>query len=116
ERRLVEGGAPVAARPPAGTGAAAGEHSLSWNQRSLWFLHRLDPGSSAYNIGGAARIGPIGPEALGRALQGLVDRHPMLRATFADTPAGPVQWVAERADAAFEIVDGDGWSDAEVRE
>ncbi len=109
-----EATAAMGVQPPAGTGKAAGEHPLSWNQRSLWFLHRLAPESSAYNIAGAARLGPVSAEALGRALQGLVDRHPMLRATFADTPSGPVQRVAERGEAAFEVVDAAGWSDAEV--
>ncbi|HYX23335.1 MAG TPA: amino acid adenylation domain-containing protein, partial [Thermoanaerobaculia bacterium] len=90
------------------------EHPLSWNQRSLWFLHRLAPQSSAYNIAGAARLGPVSSAVLGHALQALVDRHPMLRATFADTLRGPVQRVAERAEAAFAIVDATGWSDAEV--
>ncbi|MBW8873687.1 MAG: amino acid adenylation domain-containing protein [Acidobacteria bacterium] len=122
ERRVAGGeatAAMAAMQLPSGTGEAAGEHPLSWNQRSLWFLHRLAPESSAYNIAGAARLGlgPISSEAsaaLGRALQGLVDRHPMLRATFADTLRGPVQRVAERAEAAFETVDATGWSDAEV--
>ncbi|HKH48755.1 MAG TPA: amino acid adenylation domain-containing protein, partial [Thermoanaerobaculia bacterium] len=90
------------------------EHPLSWNQRSLWFLHRLAPESSAYNIAGAARLEGVSSEALGRALQELVDRHPMLRATFADTPGGPVQRVAERAVAAYEVVEATGWSDSEV--
>ncbi|HEX4959260.1 MAG TPA: amino acid adenylation domain-containing protein [Thermoanaerobaculia bacterium] len=95
--------------------SAAGEHPLSWNQRSLWFLHRLAPESSAYDIAGVARLGSISSEALGRALQGLVDRHPMLHTTFAETPEGPVQRVAERGEAAFGIVDAAGWSDAEVQ-
>ncbi len=100
---------------PPESGEAAGEHPLSWNQRSLWFLHRLAPESSAYNIAGAARLSPVSPAALGRALQALVDRHPMLRATFADTPGGPVQQVGERGTAGFETVDATGWSDAEVQ-
>ena len=95
--------------------SAAGEHPLSWNQRSLWFLNRLAPESSAYNIAGAARIESVSSEALGRALQALVDRHPMLRATFTETPEGPVQRVAERGEAAFEVVDAAGWSDEEVQ-
>ncbi len=99
---------------PGEEGEQPGEHPLSWNQRSLWFLHCLAPESSAYNIAGAARLGSVSSQALGRALQGLVDRHPMLRATFAETPGGPVQRVAERGEAAFEIVDAAGWSDAEV--
>src|SRR5215203_2070576 len=114
ERRMAGAEAPVAAQLSPEAGEAAGEHPLSWNQRSLWFLHRLAPESSAYNLAGAARLGLVSSEALGRALQGLVDRHPMLRATFADTPVGPVQRVAERAAAGFETVDATGWSDAEV--
>jgi amino acid adenylation domain-containing protein/non-ribosomal peptide synthase protein (TIGR01720 family) len=38
----------------------------------------------------------------------------MLRATFAETPGGPVQRVAERGEAAFEVMDAAGWSDEEV--
>ncbi len=113
-RRVAGGETMAAMQLPPGTGEAVGEHALSWNQRSLWFLHRLAPESSAYNIAGAARLGPVSSEALNRALQGLVDRHPMLRATFADTPEGPVQRVGERGVAGFEAVDADGWSDAEV--
>jgi len=100
---------------PGEEGEQPGEHPLSWNQRSLWFLNRLAPESSAYNIAGAARIESVSSEALGRALQGLVDRHLMLRATFTETPEGPVQRVAERGEAAFEVVDAAGWSDEEVR-
>ncbi|HKV08468.1 MAG TPA: amino acid adenylation domain-containing protein, partial [Thermoanaerobaculia bacterium] len=108
----VAGGNVVVAPLSLETGEAVGEHPLSWNQRSLWFLHRLAPESPAYNIAGAARLESASPEALERAFQALVDRHPMLRATFAE---GPVQRVAERADAAFEVVDAAGWSDAEVQ-
>ncbi|HSF39029.1 MAG TPA: condensation domain-containing protein, partial [Thermoanaerobaculia bacterium] len=116
EQRVAALAAPWAAAPEpvAGAGAVAGEPPLSFNQRSLWFLYRLAPESPAYNIAGAARLHGADAAALGRALQGLVDRHPMLRATFADTPDGPVQSVAERAEAAFEIVDATGWSDATV--
>jgi amino acid adenylation domain-containing protein/non-ribosomal peptide synthase protein (TIGR01720 family) len=106
----------IEALPETGA-AAAGEHPLSWNQRSLWFLHRLAPEGAAYNLAGAARLGAVSAEtseALGRALQALVERHPMLRATFEDGPDGPVQRVAARGEAAFAVVAADGWSDAEV--
>ncbi len=96
-------------------GPAAGEHPLSWGQRSLWFLHRLAPESAAYNIAGAARLAPgTDRAALARALQLLVDRHPGLRATFAATPEGPVQRIAERADVALLQEDARGWSEEEL--
>ncbi|HSU81101.1 MAG TPA: amino acid adenylation domain-containing protein, partial [Thermoanaerobaculia bacterium] len=96
-------------------GPAAGEHPLSWGQRSLWFLHRLAPESAAYNIAGAALLAPgTGRAALARALQLLVDRHPGLRATFAATPEGPVQRIPERADVALIQEDARGWSEGEL--
>ena len=96
-------------------GPAAGEHPLSWGQRSLWFLHRLAPESAAYNIAGAARLAPgTDRAALARALQLLVDRHPGLRATFASTPEGAVQRIAERADVALLREDARGWSEEEL--
>ena len=51
------------------------------------------PESPAYNIAGAARLrpSPADPESLGRAFQKLMDRHPMLCATFADTAEGPAR-------------------------
>jgi amino acid adenylation domain-containing protein/non-ribosomal peptide synthase protein (TIGR01720 family) len=114
ERRVAGGEARPKTQVFPAAGEAAGEHPLSWNQRSLWFLNRLAPEDSAYNLAGAARLGPIDQGALGRAIQALVDRHPMLRATFADTPGGPVQRIAQRAAVGFVAVDATGWSDAEV--
>ncbi len=97
-------------------GPGAGEFPLSWGQRSIWILHRLAPESAAYNIAGAARIVEgADPDRLRRALQSLVDRHPGLRATFASTPAGPVQRIPEGAAAAFLWEDARGWSEEELR-
>ncbi|HSF39893.1 MAG TPA: amino acid adenylation domain-containing protein, partial [Thermoanaerobaculia bacterium] len=96
-------------------GAETGEHPLSWGQRSLWFLYRLAPESAAYNIAGAARLVGVDAEALHRALAGLVDRHPALRATFSAVSGEPVQRIAGRAEAAFTRVDAAGWSGEEVR-
>ena len=53
---------------------------LSHNQQAMWFLHRTDPESAAYNVGVALRVrSHVDTVALRRALQALVDRHPMLR-------------------------------------
>ncbi|HSF40408.1 MAG TPA: amino acid adenylation domain-containing protein, partial [Thermoanaerobaculia bacterium] len=106
----------VSSRAPVGPrrlpGPEAGEHPLSWGQRSLWFLNRLAPQSAAYNLAGAARLpGVVDPEALRRALQTLVDRHAVLRTTYADGKAGPVQRVAEREAVTFVHEEAAGWSE-----
>ncbi|HSF41305.1 MAG TPA: non-ribosomal peptide synthase/polyketide synthase [Thermoanaerobaculia bacterium] len=97
-------------------GPETGEHPLSWGQRSLWFLDRLAPESAAYVIAGAARIlGDLDAKTLRRAVQGLVDRHPVLRATFAAVSGEPVLRVAAQAEAGFVHLDASGWSAEEVR-
>ncbi len=113
------------ARPGEGEPSSSGPsealpvHLLSWNQRSLWFLHRLAPESAAYHIAGAARvIGNVGadPERLRRALQALVDRHAILRTTYGEGAEGPVQRVAPREEVAFVCADASAWSDEELRQ
>jgi amino acid adenylation domain-containing protein len=74
--------------------AAAEEHPLSYGQRSLWFVHKLAPASAAYTIVYAGRIsGELDVPALQRAAQELVDRHPMLRTSYAERDGQPVQLV-----------------------
>ncbi|MEO6792572.1 MAG: amino acid adenylation domain-containing protein, partial [Mycobacterium sp.] len=71
--------------------SAASEHQLSYGQRSLWFMHRLAPDSAAYTVAYAGRIGgQLDAAALERATQALVDRHPMLRTTYAERDGQPI--------------------------
>ena len=60
----------------------SGHELLSPGERALWFLHRLAPGSAAYNLAGAIRIAGFDAAALRRAVLRLVERHPALRTTF----------------------------------
>ncbi len=73
---------------------SATEHPLSYGQRSLWFVHKLAPESAAYTVVYAGRIsGELDAPALERAVQALVDRHPMLRTTYTERDGQPVQLV-----------------------
>jgi amino acid adenylation domain-containing protein len=75
----------------------ASVHPLSYGQRSLWFLHQLAPGSPAYTITYAGRIsGDLDVSALERAAQALVERHAILRTTYAVRDGQPVQLVHPR--------------------
>ena len=77
--------------------ASASAHPVSYGQRSMWFLHHLAPGSPAYTITYAGRIsGDLDVPALERAAQALVDRHAMLRTTYAVRDGQPVQLVHPR--------------------
>jgi amino acid adenylation domain-containing protein len=69
-----------------------GDLPLSFAQERLWFLHQLDPGSSAYNLSAAFRLrGTLDTEALAGGFAGLVRRHESLRTAFHSGEQGPVQ-------------------------
>jgi hypothetical protein len=53
-------------------------------------------------------------EALHRALQRLVDRHPALRTVFAEVDGEPVQRVRETAEVWFRVEDASAWTEDEI--
>ncbi len=88
---------------PRGTG---GPVPLSFAQQRLWFIDRMEPGSSAYNLPSALRLrGPLDAAVLRRTLAGVVRRHESLRTVFADAADGPVQVVLPFAGAALPAAD-----------
>ncbi len=106
------GAATLAAVPdlPAAADEEA-EHPLSHGQRALWFLHQLDPGSSAYNVPGAITLeGELDAEALRRAFQGLVRRHAGLRSTFAAPLGEPAQRIHPELEIPFTQESAARWS------
>src|SRR6185312_3440815 len=82
---------------------------LSYAQRRLWFLHRLEPGSPAYNVPGALRLrGPLKPEALAGALSEIARRHESLRTVFREVSPGspePLQVILDPAPVAMPSID-----------
>ncbi|HEX6715815.1 MAG TPA: amino acid adenylation domain-containing protein, partial [Pyrinomonadaceae bacterium] len=69
-----------------------GELSLSFAQERLWFLHRMEPESSAYNLFTGIRLyGPLNVAALEQTLQEVVRRHEILRTTFETVDGRPRQ-------------------------
>ncbi|WP_304452764.1 non-ribosomal peptide synthetase [Nocardiopsis sp. YSL2] len=76
--RMGRAGAPT---PPAG--AEGGYDGLSFGQERMWFLHVMDPDSSAYNITNVVRlVGRIDTDALVGACGDLVERHPELGVSY----------------------------------
>src|SRR6476620_3222498 len=68
---------------------------LSFAQQRLWFLHQLDPQSSAYNTPAALRLsGQLDIPALERTLNEIIRRHEVLRTTFDALDGEPVQLIA----------------------
>ncbi|HLL53261.1 MAG TPA: amino acid adenylation domain-containing protein, partial [Myxococcaceae bacterium] len=107
EVALGGGAAEQEAIPKASRGAAL---PLSFAQQRLWFLDRLEPGSTAYNMPLAARLeGALDEAALERALRGVVARHQALRTTFHAGAGGePEQRVHEDVEVRLERVAVEG--------
>ncbi|MCF2150416.1 Non-ribosomal peptide synthetase [Desmonostoc muscorum LEGE 12446] len=79
-------------------------YPLSHGQQALWFLYQLAPNSAAYNATYAARlVTNLDIPALKQAAQTLVERHPVLRTTFANIDGELVQTVHENQQVDFSI-------------
>jgi amino acid adenylation domain-containing protein len=91
---------------------------LSFAQQRLWFLHQMEPQSSAYNLRGAVRLrGALDVGALEWAVVQTVRRHESLRTVFRARVGVAEQVVleAERSGVGVEVVDLSGLA-GEARE
>jgi amino acid adenylation domain-containing protein len=87
------------------------EFPLSRGQRALWFLYQLAPESTAYNLFYAARIHSVlDISALQRATRALMQRHPILTATYTVQNGEPVQHFHPQHPVPFEVIDASTWS------
>jgi amino acid adenylation domain-containing protein len=65
-------------------------------QRAIWTLQRMTPSLEVFRGGYAATAeGPLDPQVLARAVEGLVERHETLRTTFAASAGEVRQCVQE---------------------
>ena len=79
---------------------------LSFAQERLWFIDRMQPGLSAYNMPLALRIsGATSPAVFAALLGEVVRRHEVLRTTFREVDGQPVQAIAPAGRWTLPLVD-----------
>ncbi|MGH2389234.1 MAG: condensation domain-containing protein, partial [Chloroflexota bacterium] len=87
-------------------GGAKSIAPTSPSQRRLWFLEQFTPYSAAYNIAFSLRFhGPLNVDALKRSIGALVERHAVLRTTFAAEDGQPIQVIASTLSLPLPLFD-----------
>ncbi|WP_089104740.1 non-ribosomal peptide synthetase [Streptomyces hyaluromycini] len=78
---------------------------LSFAQRRLWFVGRLEGAGAAYNVPLVLRVsGGLDRGALGRAVADVVGRHESLRTVFEEVGGEPFQRVVPVGEAVPSVV------------
>jgi amino acid adenylation domain-containing protein len=79
---------------------------LSFAQQRLWFLDRIEPNSSSYNIPEAVRLtGFLDVQILQQALDAIVSHHETIRTNYLTVDDNPIQVIHPPAPLQLEIVD-----------
>lgn len=82
------------------------ELPLSFSQERMWFIHQLDPQSTAYSVVGAVRLkGKFVLTAMEQSLHELIKRHESLRTNFPAIDGRPIQRIAPSLELPIKQFD-----------
>jgi amino acid adenylation domain-containing protein len=114
QRHLLDKATGLATSPAVTRRPDGASWPLSFAQERLWFLSQLAPASHVYNIAAVYRLrGPLDLVALRRALEAIVDRHEVLRATCAVSAGSPLQVITPLRGLELPLVDLTAWPETE---
>ncbi len=102
--------------PFTATGEMPEVFPLSEGQKALWFLNRLAPESSAYNLVFSGKFRPLlDIVAMKKAFALLFERHPLMDTTFMTKGGEPVQVVHKGRTIDFREHDCSNLDDEELK-
>ncbi len=79
---------------------------LSFAQQRLWFIDRLEPNKSFYNIPEAIRFkGNLNVDILQQSLDAIVSHHEILRTNYIEADGNPIQIISEPHSVTLKIID-----------
>ncbi len=82
---------------------------MSFAQKRLWFMHQMEPDSPFYNIPFAIRLKShsekLNIEVLREALNNIIARHEVLRATFVTDRNEPIQRISPSLELDLNVTD-----------
>ncbi len=95
----------------------AEQYPLSYVQKAFWFLHQMNPMSSAYVASAALTLrGAINLSAMHKAFTLVCLRHQALRTRFVLNEDGPWQQIESSPTSALTVIDATLWTDATLIE
>src|SRR5262249_11407253 len=113
EGLTTEGQAP----PPIASWKRGARLPLSFGQQRLWFINRLEPGSSSYNVPAALRLtGRLEIRALAGSFAEIVQRHEVLRTVFVLQDGELEQRICGTGQVPLPVVDLSGLEEREQDE
>jgi amino acid adenylation domain-containing protein len=110
-RRLMERRMAAARSRTIGPRESDGPAPLSYAQELLWLLSQVFEDGIAYNAPGSFQLeGPLDLQLLARALEGLTERHSILRTTYRLIGGTPMQIIGAVEPVEINLVDLAGLS------
>lgn len=99
------------------TGELPDVFPLSEGQKALWFLNRLAPDSSAYNLNFSGKFRPLlDIDAMKTAFSLLFERHPLIDVTFTTKDGEPMQVVHKGRTVDFREHDCTDLNEEELKQ
>lgn len=82
------------------------DYAVSYSQRRMWLLNQMVASSTAYHMPSTLRLrGELDVSRFKSAIEGVVDKHEILRTTFHTNDAGELrQQILTRSEINFQVI------------